>query len=281
MHGVASWRSFIVRARRRFRCLAGALAVAGAAVAAQPATLVEILETRPGDSRVVELADERRNSAMRDAALAYGMQSGLVRRAFEIRSLLDRHARQLDRVYRFDRLLIERDGFLIAPPAIAETTAAFQRGPQGMRAATARRVLRIERQSEVLGGPPGWRGYFERSWEKPRRPSEVLFPRTDEEIGRWRTWVREGWEDGVRLAEDSFAADLERLNRDFVGIVNWRILEAQRIVTSPDLAVMSRSVVGGGDEMRLDEREITVRAHARLNPVTSDWVAIEEAAWPR
>ena len=270
-----------MRAKRSFWCLAGTLAVAGAALGAQPATLVETLEATPGDSRVVELADERRSSAMRDAALAYGMQSGLVRRSFEIGRLLERHARQLDRVYRFDRLLIERDGFLIVPPAIAETTAAFNRGPKGTRAATARRVLRIERQSEVLGGSPGWREYFERSWEEPRRPSEVLYPRTDEEYGRWSAWVREGWEDGVRLAEDSFAADLERLNRDFVGIVNWRILEAQRIVTSPELAVMSRSVVGGGEEMRVDEREITVRAHARLNPVTSDWVAIEEAPWPR
>ena len=277
MRGVVSWRSFIVRARQVFWCLAGALVVAGTAEGAQPATLVEILETRSGDPRVVELAEERRSSAMRDAALAYGMQSGLVRRAFEIGRLLDRHARQLDRVYRFDRLLIERDGFLISPPAVAETTAAFNRGPQGTRAATARRVLRIERPSEVLGGSPGWRGYFERNWEKPRRPSEVLYPRTDEEAEQWRAWVREGWEDGVRLAEDSFAADLERLNREFVGIVNWRILKAQRIVTSPELAVISQSVVGGGEEMRLDQREITVRAHARLNPVTSEWMAIEEA----
>ena len=270
-----------MRARWSVWWLTVALAVARAAVGAEPATLEELLETKPGESRIVEFADERRSSAMRDAALAYGMQSGLVRRAFEIGRLLDRHARHLDRVYQFDRLLIEREGFLIAPPAVVETTAAFNRGPLGTRAATARRVLRIERPSEVLGGSLGWRGYFDRRWEKPRRPSEVLYPRTDDEIERWHAWVREGWEDGIRLAEDSFEADLDRLNRDFVGIVNWRILEAQRIVTAPELEVVSRPVVGGGAVMRLDEREIAVRARARLNPVTSDWVAIEEAPWPR
>ena len=262
-------------------CLAGAFASAGTPAGAEPATLEEILEAEPDTSRVVAFADERRSSAMRDAAVAYGMQSGLVRRAFELGRLLDRHARQLDRVYRFDRLLIERDGFLIAPPVVAETTAAFKRGPRGMHAATARRVLRIERPAEVLGGTPGWREYLERSWDRPRRPSQVLYPRSEEELDRWRVWVQEGWEDGVRLAEDTFAADLDRLNRDFVGIVNWRIREAQRIVTGPQLEVVSRPVVGGGAEMRLDEREIVIRAQARLNPVASDWVVLEEGPWPR
>ena len=93
----------------------------------------------------------------------------------------------------------------------------------------------------------------------------------------WRVWVQEGWEDGVRLAEDTGS----RLNRDFVGIVNWRIREAQRIVTGPQLEVVSRPVVGGGAEMRLDEREIAIRAQARLNPVASDWVVLEEGPWPR
>ena len=261
-------------------CLSGVLSVVVASVVAEPATLEKILETTPDESKVVAIADERRGAAMRDAAVAYGMQSGLVRRAFEIGQLLDRHARQMDRVYRFDRLLIEHDGFLIAPPIVTETTA-FNRGSQGMRAAAARRVLRIERPSKVLGGSLGWRGYFDRSWETPRRPSQVLYPRTGDEFERWRAWVREGWEDGVRLAEDTFEADLDRLSRDFVGIVNWRILLSQRIVTAPELEVVARPVVGGGVEMRLDQREIAIRAQARLNPVASDWVVTEEALWPR
>ena len=247
-----------------------------------PATLEEVLAARPSASKRVEFADERRRAAMRDAALSFGMQSGLVRRTHELRRLLEGFERQLDRIYRFDRLLIARDGFLVSPPVVVETNAAFRLAEHGKRAATARRVLRIAREAEVLGGAPGWREYFERSWEAPRAPSTVLFPRTPDEETLWRAWVSEGWSEGTRLAEDTFESDLDRLNRDFVGIVTWRILERQRIVTAPGVEVTSTAVVGGGAEMRVDARELEIREDARLNPVIDDWRVIEETApWPR
>ena len=255
----------------------------GAACAQEraPATLDEVLETKPVSEKVVEFADERRRAAMRDAALGFGMQSGLVRRSFELARVLDRYERQLDRVYRFDRVLIERDGFQVLPPVVVETTEAFQREHDGRRAATARRVLRIERPAEVVGRAPRWRSYFERAWEPARAPSAVLFPRDAAEAALWRAWVKEGWVEGTRLAEDVFVADLDRLNRDFEGVVRWRVLQAQRMVTAPELGVTHRAVVGGGREMRVGARAIEIEADARLNPVIGDWRVIEEAPWPR
>ena len=247
-----------------------------------PATLEEVLAARPSASKQVKFGDQRRRAAMRDAAVSFGMQSGLVRRTHELRELLDGFERQLDRIYRFDRLLITRDGFLVSPPVVVETTAAFRLAEHGKRAATARRVLRIAREAEVLGGAPRWRQYFERAWETPRPPSAVLFPRTPDEEGLWREWVSEGWREGTRLAEDTFEADLDRLNRDFIGSVTWRILERQRIVTAPGVEVTSRAVSGGGAEMRVDARELSINEDAPLNPVIGDWRVIEEVApWPR
>ena len=253
------------------------LTPARAAEEGSPATLEEVLAAEPDASKPIEFADERRRAAMRDAAVSFGMQSGLVRRSYELREMLGRFERQMDRVYRFDRLLITRGGFQVAPPVVVETTGAFSRGAEGKRAATARRVLRIVREAEVLGGAPRWLEYFERSWESPRAPSAVLFPRTPDEETLWEEWLREGWGAGARLAEDTFEADLDRLNRDFVGIVTWRILERQRIVTAPRVEVDSRPVVGGGAEMRVDERELRIREGARLNPIVEDWRVIEES----
>ena len=266
----------------RFSLIAVLCCVAvGARASGEPPTLDEVLKVKPEERKVVVFADERRQAAMRDAAISFGMQSGLVRRGYELGGMLKRYRRELDRVFRFDRLVIARDGFLVAPPVVVETTDAFRRSGEGDRAATARRVLRIERPAEVLGSAPGWQGYFDRTWEPAKPPSEVLFPRTEEERRLWREWVRRGWEEGVRLAEETFAADLDRLDRDFRGIVTWRILEAQEIVTAPELEVVERPVVGGGRHMRVDERELVIRAPARLNPVTEDWKVLEEAPWPR
>ena len=249
--------------------------------AVPPATLAQVLAAKPETDKAVEFADERRRAAMRDAAMSFAMQSGLVRRYFELGGILERYARQLDRVYRFDRLMIAQAGFTVAPPVVVETTAAFRVGERGRRAASARRVLRIALPARVVSGSPGWRGYFERAWETPRRPSAVLFPRTAEEEALWAGWIREGWTEGTRLAEDAFLADLDRLNRDFEGIVTWRILEAQRMVSAPEIAVEAHAVVGGGKEMRVKERAIRITDDARLNPLAGDWRVIEETPWPQ
>ena len=256
------------------------LALEAPAQEAAPASLAEVLEAKPETEKAIEFADERRRAAMRDAAVSFGMQSGLVRRHFELHRILERYARQLDRVYRFDRLLVASGGFTVAPPVVVETTAAFRLGEEGRRAAAARRVLRIVQPAQVVSGPPGWRRYFERAWEKPRAPSAVLFPRTGEEEALWRGWVREGWADGVTLAEDAFLADLDRLNRDFEGIVTWRILETQRMASAPEIEVMAKPVVGGGAEMRLDEKRIAITVEGRLNPLLDDWRAVEETPEP-
>ena len=241
-----------------------------------PSTLAEVLEARPEAEKVLKFGDERRRAAMRDAAVSFGMQSGLVRRYFELGRILERYTRQLDRVYRFDRLLIANEGFTVAPPVVVETRQAFRLGEEGRRAASARRVLRIAEPARVVSGPPGWRRYFERAWERPRPPSAVLFPRDEEEEALWRGWVREGWVEGATLAEDAFLADLDRLNRDFEGIVTWRILEAQHMAAAPEIQVEEKPVVGGGAEMRVDERTIAITVDGRLNPLHGDWRALEE-----
>ena len=42
-------------------------------------------------------------------------------------------------------------------------------------------------------------------------PPSVLFPRDDEEKARWKRLLAEGWAEGQKLADDIFAADLDRL----------------------------------------------------------------------
>ena len=108
--------------------LVSAMAPEPLAEEATPATLAEVLEARPEAEKELRFADERRRAAMRDAAVSFGMQSGLVRRDFELGRILERYARQLDRVYRFDRLLIANEGFTVAPPVVVETTQAFRLG---------------------------------------------------------------------------------------------------------------------------------------------------------
>ena len=250
------------------------------ASAAPPPAFDELADIRPSREIAAEFGEEKRREAQRAAALAFGSRSGLARRTWEITRMLERHAPQLDGVYRFRDLLLQREGFTVVPPVAAETRDAFRLDRAGAQAASARRVIRILAPARIVSAPPQWRDYLLRSWRPPEAPVSVLFPRSSDEKKRWRAWLAEGWTHGTALAEDVFASDLDRLNRDFEGIVLWRTLRLARMVTAPEVSADRAPVAGDGRKMRIDETIARLGAAARLNLRTSDWRALPQGDPP-
>ena len=181
---------------------------------------------------------------MRLAALGFGARAGLARRGWEIGALLDSHAARLSGIYRFGDLMLHESGFAVLPPVVDETRDAFRLGRTHARAATAERVLRIVEPARIAAAPPGWRDFLRRSWPAPQLPAAVLFPRGAEETARWRDWLAEGWAQGTALAGDIFAADLDRLNRTFEGIVRWHRLHRAGMISAPGLETSYAGVAG-------------------------------------
>ena len=243
-----------------------------------PMSLAALLETEAGPiGSARTFAEERRREALHDAGLAWGAQSGLAHETFEIRQRLLRLEAALDSIYRFDALMIREAGFTVMPPVMVETGSAFRREAAGRKAITAGRILRIVEPARIVSRAPDWRAYLIRSWSRPVPPPDVLFPRDDEERALWQQALTTGWHEGQRLARDILDADLDRLNRDFLGIVAWRVLHARQMVSAPVLEVSRRAVNGGGRQMSLAEVIIGIDDDARLNPVIGDWVPKEEA----
>ncbi|MDE0051415.1 MAG: type IV secretory system conjugative DNA transfer family protein [Rhodospirillales bacterium] len=239
--------------------------IAYGAEEAPPPTLETLLEAEPPDEAAAgdgRLSAEMRGSAMRAAALAFGSRAGLARRGWEIAAMLERHARKLSAIYRFRSLMVEKDGFTVMPPVLAQTDRAFRLGRDSTSAATARRVLRIVEPERIVSVAPHWRDYLVREWPKTELPPAILFPRSDAEAARWRRWVREGWEHGSALADDIFAADLDRLNRVFEGLVQWRRANLAGMVSAPSLETERIAVSGHGRLVRIGE------TLARLGPPT-------------
>ena len=182
--------------------------------ATPPPSLQVLVEAEPSRRIAVSFAEEKREGAMRAAALGYGARAGLARRGWEIARMLERRGGQLSAIYRFRDLLLEKRGFSVVPPVAAETVRAFRLGRHGMKAATARRVVRIVAAERLVSAPPDWRDYLMRSWAPVEAPVSVLFPRDRRERRRWELWIAEGWRKGFALADDVFASDLDRLSRD-------------------------------------------------------------------
>ncbi len=236
-----------------------------------PPDLASLQAFVPAPGPDVPFAAEKRASAVRLAALGFGARAGLARRTWEIAAMLDRHGPKLSAIYRFGDLVLRADGFTALPPVVAETRRAFRLERTGTRAASARRVLRILEPGRLVSAAPGWRDWLERSWLPVEPPAAVLFPRDAREEARWRRLLAEGWAEGVALADDIFAADLDRLNRTFEGVVLWHRLSRAGMLTAPGVEIERAGVSGHERLMRIGAALARIARPARFELDAGLW----------
>ena len=260
---------------RRTILIAAVLAGAGLAVPAAatdaPPDLAAVQALEPAEGPEIPFAEDRRRTAVRLAALGFGSRAGLARRSWEIGGLLDRHAARLTAIYRFGALTLREGGFEMLPPVVAETRRAFRLERAGTRAAHAERVLRIVEPSRLVSAAPNWRDWLDRSWPEAAPPASVLFPRDREERGQWRRLIAEGWAAGRALADDIFAADLDRLNRTFTGVVLWHRLHRASMVSAPGIEIAHAGVSGHERLVRIGETAARIVHPARFELDAARW----------
>ena len=141
----------------------------------------------------------------------------------------------------------------------------------GQQAAVADRVFNIGRNARIVSTPRTWRAYLERQWGDVTPPPDILLPATDEEIVIWQNYLDEGWKAGVEQADEIFQADLNKLSSDYQGMVRYRTLLAQGMVSPPYALQVDRGVTGGGNEMRVGDRSVAITGLPQLQPGTNGW----------
>jgi defect-in-organelle-trafficking protein DotC len=213
-----------------------------------------------------------RQEALHEAAVSFGARGGLARRTWEIMQELRLHAAALDRTFDFSRLLVPvSSGLLMEPPIVSEADDASVVAERGQEAAVANKIYRINQNARIVTTPRNWRAYLERDWGDVTPPPSILLPQDDDERDEWTGWVEIGWREGYKQADDIFQADLDRLVRDFTGMVRYRSLLAQGIISAPYAAHQDRGVTGGGNEMRVGDQAITITGASQLNPNAMRW----------
>jgi defect-in-organelle-trafficking protein DotC len=213
-----------------------------------------------------------RRDAMKESALSYGARGGLSWRTYQIRQEMETRARYLDKVFDFRQLLIPApSGLLIEPPIISEAQDAMIIESGGQQAAVADRIYNIGRNARIVSTARTWRAYLERQWGDVAPPPEILLPSTDEEIKIWHSYLDKGWQAGVDQADEIFQADLNKLSSDYQGMVRYRTLLAQGMVSPPLALQIDRGVTGDGNEMRVGDRAVSISGPSKLKTGTQEW----------
>jgi defect-in-organelle-trafficking protein DotC len=170
-------------------------------------------------------------------------------------------------VFDFNQLLLKHN---VLPPVISESAGNLNLANSDTIRMTDK-SFRIIMPARFVTTPPTWRNYLWLSFDKPDSPDTTLLPKNKIEAQVWDYYLKKGWEDGLQQANDIFAANLSRLKRDFTGMILYRKLLAQGIISSPTIAKADLGVTGNANEIRINDEIMRITAHAALQPNSQQW----------
>ncbi len=226
----------------------------------------QIAALQKGNSAKQEVS-EMRFAALRDVALSIGARGGLASRAKQINKYLMSQERTLDRIFNFTPLMLDDN---VLPPVLIEARNTLEQS-SGDALRFSDRIYNIYSQARFVTAAPIWQDYLIMQYETPAPPDRSLLPRNGTEQGIWQEYVYQGWQAGLRQADNIFSENIGRLQRDMNGMIRYRILLAQNMVSQPFVAKVDMGITGGGSEMAVNDRVLKITAHPALQAQGNDW----------
>lgn len=224
------------------------------------------------DIPTLEISLEMRREAQREAALSYGARGGLSKRNYQISERLKGYEGGLDQVFRFRALLIRApSGMLIEPPIVSEALDTIKVTQRGAEAAVADRIYNINKEAAIVTAPRDWRHYLVQDFGAVAPPPKILWPANAQEQIKWDQWVAQGWRKGFEQADEIFEANLNRLVADFDGMVRYRMLLAQGMISQPYALHEDRGVTGDQATMRVGDRALRITGPSRFQTGSETW----------
>lgn len=208
-----------------------------------------------------------RAQALRETALSLGARGGLAERGQYINATLVNYEPLLTKIFAFYGLMLDDN---ILPPVLAEARNTLNL-EAGHAIRIADRNYRIVAQARFVTAPPSWREYLWMNYDIPELPDRSLLPRSKPERIVWEQDIEEGWQAGLKQADVIFRENINRLVRDYKGMILYRKLLAQNIVSEPFVASMNMGVTVDGDDMSVNDRVLRITAFPELQADSSTW----------
>lgn len=215
-----------------------------------------------------EKVNELRYMALRNAAMSLGARAGLSWRSKQVNEMLGENARELDRVFNFQPLVLSHN---VLPPVLIEGRNTLNQH-NGTTLKLADRTYTIINQARFVTTVPSWRDYLLTEYLEPEIPDRSLLPKTGDESDIWDYYVQDGWKAGILQAENIYTENLAKLKRDIEGMIRYQSLLEQNMVSAPFVAETKLGVTGDKSNMSVNNRILKITALPELKPNTNgDW----------
>lgn len=205
--------------------------------------------------------------ALMDSGMSMGAQGGLAWASERMNSKLRVDKSYLDTVFNFDAMVLSHG---VIPPVLEEGDFSLnQDDPNTIRVAD--RTYKIVQQARFATTPPNWRDYLWLNYSKPPLIDKSLMPRNPQEVEVWRKAIRRGWESGISQASAIFQQNLARLKRDYNGMVLYRKLLQEKMISPPFVARTELGITGDGGDMRINDQVLRIVELPQLQTNGSHW----------
>lgn len=221
----------------------------------------------PFGSNASASINDIRYTAVKETALSVGARAGLSWRSSQINAILTSNSAILDQAFNFYGLMLPDN---VLPPVLQEARNILNLAdPDTIRLAS--QVFQIKSQARFVTAPPTWRDYLWMDYPTPDRPDNSLLPKNPVEQSVWNQYVAEGWDSGIRQANNIFSANLARLNTDYKGMVLYRELYQQNMVSAPFVAQTNLGITGNSSQMSINDQVLRITALPQLNLEGNTW----------
>lgn len=207
---------------------------------------------------------------LQDTAMSLGAQAGLAWASDAMNERMQRDQKYLDTIFNFNAMVLSHG---VLPPVLEEGDFTLNLAdPNTIRVAD--RTYRIVQQARFATTPPNWREYIWLTYSKPTLPDRSLLPKTNEEVKIWAKGIRMGWEKGIEQAYSIFHQNLARLKRDYNGMVLYRKLLQEKMISSPFVARTELGITGNGTDMRINDQVLRIVDLPKLQTSGKHWQAV-------
>jgi defect-in-organelle-trafficking protein DotC len=211
-----------------------------------------------------------RQQAIQEAAQSLGMQAGLNQESIEIDAILTAQSEQLDRLFDFNQVMYQDN---VLPPVLNKANNLVNINSQGDTIRIAGETYNILAPARFVTAPPTWRDYIWMSYPKPTLPDRSLLPQNSKEQAFWEANVALGWQQGINQAISIFTINLNTLSRDFSGMLLYKELLIQNMVSPYYVKTTEQGVTGSANHMMVDDQTLQITSQPQLLYQTQRWQA--------
>lgn len=213
--------------------------------------------------------NKMRLTVLKDTARSVGAQAALFWASDQFNDMLNSQTKVLAMVFNFQAMMLDNN---VIPPVLEESSNILNLDDESS-IRIADKVYKILTPAHFVTTVPSWRDYLGMHFSKPEIPDYSLLPKDNNERDLWNRYVLIGWNEGLDQAQAIFAINLNRLKQDYRGMILYRKLLAQNMVTPPYISKADLGVTGGGDNLRVNDRVLRITALSKLKADSDVWQA--------